>query len=178
MTTDAANRRLFFGLAVPTTVQPALLTARAACRLPGTWRPVATANWHLTLAFLGPVPERRLACIERAAAAIEGHGFDLCLDHLGHWPRPQVLWAAPSQTPAALAQLVDTLQTALRPCGYPREQRPYAPHLTLARKLRRVDALPELPAQCWRVTQFHLYQSLSGPSGVSYPVIGRWPLTG
>lgn len=174
---DAANMRLFFGLSVPAEHQPTLQQARAHCELPSNARPVPTANYHLTLVFLGQIAAQRLPCIKRAAAGIATPAFRLQLDHLGHWPQPRALWAAPPETPAALSALVSSLQRRLQSCGIPPEQRPYRPHLTLARKVDQWQETAELATIAWRVEQFHLYQSLSSSAGVRYPILASWPLT-
>ena len=173
----APARRLFFGIAVPTKPRRALQAASHALSLPIAARPVQTVNFHLTLAFLGLVAEHRLPCIVRAAQRIDGRGFELRLDHLGHWPRPRVLWAAPLQPPEELRALVHALQQQLRHCGFSPEQRPYQPHLTLARKVGRYTGDTQLDEVSWWVEQFHLYHSTPTANGVRYRVLASWPLS-
>lgn len=116
--------RLFFALPCPPPLAERIGRWRDSRPLSG--RQVATANLHLTLAFLGPVPSSRLVALLDMAAAIEAAPFDLCLDRLLRW-RNGILLLAPSQPPDAL------LRPELRPCrtgaarGNPLIQRPSDP---------------------------------------------------
>jgi RNA 2',3'-cyclic 3'-phosphodiesterase len=109
-------------------------------------RPTHPSDFHLTLAFLGPLAPDVLGCAERAADRIRAHGFDLELDRVGRFARARVLWCAPASTPEPLAVLVSDLQAALH-LRSRRRSRPYRPHITLARVraaagVRVVDADP------------------------------------
>jgi len=170
------DQRLFFGLALPEATRSALQAASEQASLPPTARASLPQNYHMTLVFLGQVSAGQLPCVERAAARIHLPGFQLQLDQLGHWPRPQVLWAAPSAPPGALQQLVTALQQQLLVCGFKPEQRPYRPHVTLARRLRHFDGPSVLKTVAWQARQFHLYRSNPAPDGVRYHPIRSWSL--
>jgi len=172
----ASSQRLFFGIAPPPAGREALHRGLAGSQLPNGARPVPESNWHLTLVFLGNVPETRLPAVKRAARRVTGQGFELTLDHLGYWPRPRVVWAAPTTIPPALSQLVFDLQRQLQTTGIKTDSRPYAPHLTLARKVRPAHILAELEPLSWPVRRFQLYQSVPSPHGVRYPVLESWKL--
>lgn len=115
---------------------------RKAARASGG-RPVPAANLHVTLAFLGSVPQRRLgelADIARAAAlgpdpasvrasgsprssACKGAGspgsdLELAFDHLEHWRVAQLLCALPTEPPAPVAALARRLQDLLGGRGF------------------------------------------------------------
>lgn len=141
-------------------------------RPPG--RQVRRDNYHITLQYLGQTDCDGLDCVRQAAAALRFSPFDLCLDHLGHWPRPRVVWLGCRDLPPALSGLVRDLNLDLRTCGFAAPERPYHPHLTLLRKVSQPTALPIAPIH-WRVTDFVLAESLSRPSGVEYRVLERWP---
>lgn len=119
--------RLFFALPCPPPLAERIGRWRDGRPLPG--RQVATANLHLTLAFLGQVPSARLEALLDMTAAIEAAPFDLCLDRLLRW-RNGILLLAPSQPPGAPAPAP---RPALRPCrtgaarGNPLIQRPSDP---------------------------------------------------
>ena len=178
------QRRLFFAIDVPSALHPELESVPARCRLPVTARPVPSSNLHLTLAFLGSLPEQRLPGLLRLANAIRQRPFELTLDRLGYWARPQVLWAAPTTTPSALSELAGDLRRRLRAGGFPTEEREYRPHLTLARKVRTAeipdsfaaDLAASAIALSWQVEQFHLIESVSTRRGVRYPLLHSWPL--
>ena len=168
-------RRLFFALWPDDGVRGQLagLAARVAV---GHGVRVAQANLHITLVFLGSADGKLAACAQSAAAGIRGRAFTLSLDCLGHWPRPQVLWLGAKHTPAALAALVQELNQGLTRCGFTPEDRPYQPHLTLARKLRRADTAQAIDPVVWRVEQFCLVQSITRAQGAEYRVLHTWPL--
>ena len=182
MTGNADNRtapeeRLFFGLALPGAARDSLQATCKQLVLPSTARPSLPQNYHLTLVFLGQVSARQLPCVKHAAGHVRSQELQLRLDNLGHWPRPQVLWAAPSAPPEALQHLVDALQQQLHLCGFKPEQRRYRPHVTLARRLRSFNGPTELEAITWHARQFHLYRSSPTPDGVRYHPIHTWPLS-
>lgn len=132
---------------------------------------------HLTLAFLGERPAGELAQIIAAARTVRTSGFELRLDTIGHWARPQVVWLAPSQLPSALSELVACLRTALQQQGLPFEQGAFAPHLTLLRKLRAGFRPMACPAPLsWSVDEFVLVRSRLSAQGAEYQVLERFPL--
>ena len=101
------------------------------------------ANWHLTLAFLGPTDAARVASIaavmERVAAA---HGpVHVRTGGLGAFPAPgraRVLWYGVEDPAGELDALARDLSSELgvEVAG------PYRPHLTLARARREPVNLP------------------------------------
>jgi 2'-5' RNA ligase len=137
-------------------------------------------NFHITLKFLGSTPVERLQQIEAlgASAAMRAQALSLTLDTLSWWERPQVLVLGASRTPSTLADLVGALEAGARALGYEPELRPYRPHLTLARKVRRApDAEPPAPVE-WRVDALALCESTTRADGAEYAAIAQWPLGG
>ncbi|HFF2302889.1 RNA 2',3'-cyclic phosphodiesterase [Pseudomonas aeruginosa] len=115
--------RLFFALPCPPPLAERIGRWRDDRPLPG--RQVATANLHLTLAFLGQVPSARLEALLDMAAAIEAAPFDLRLDRLLRW-RNGILLLAPSQPPGALLRLRRALRSGLAELELPVETRPFS----------------------------------------------------
>ncbi|MCC7210195.1 MAG: RNA 2',3'-cyclic phosphodiesterase, partial [Anaerolineae bacterium] len=142
---------------------------------------------HLTLKFLGDTPAARLAAIEaglRDAAARRGP-FALHVEGVGCFPntrRPRVVWAGVGGELAALGALQDSVERAIAPLGFPREDRAFSPHLTLGRARQDAPpvALAALGAQvewlagahergtAWMVTAVSLMRSELKPSGAVY----------
>ncbi len=166
---------LFFALWPDASVRDAL-AAIGRDRVPPGARTHHPADLHVTLVFLGPVEPARMDCIDEVAREISGEPFKLTLDSIGYWRRPRILWCGPSHTPAALARLVDDLQTGLAGCGFEPERRAYSPHVTLARKspLRPAEVLPR-PVS-WQVNDFVLATSGGGSHVPRYRVLKKWRL--
>jgi 2'-5' RNA ligase len=93
---------------------------------------------HLTLRFLGPTPESRLAALAEAiqAAAAGSEPIGLRIAGAGAFPtrgRPRALWLGITDGTDRLGVLAGRLEEALERAGWAREERPFRPHLTLAR---------------------------------------------
>jgi 2'-5' RNA ligase len=149
------KHRLFLALWPDHTEREAM--AAAARRLfPLSGRPVAAADMHVTLAFIGSVDAARVARfleLERTLPAIP-----ILFDALEHWAKPRVLVAAASQTPAALQHAVDELWQRLDRLGIARETRPFRPHVTLARDVRQARNAAWSPV-CWQARSVRLIES-------------------
>ncbi|MFX0125577.1 MAG: RNA 2',3'-cyclic phosphodiesterase [Candidatus Hodarchaeota archaeon] len=107
-------------------------------------RPVKSFQLHLTLKFLGEVPESRIASIKQAIQAIDFPSFDLALEGMGCFPNLnyiRVVWVGIREGSDNLKQLANMIEEKLSPIGFPMEKRRFSPHLTLARikKLRNSD---------------------------------------
>lgn len=118
--------------------------ARLARALPGV-RWVDAASIHLTLAFLGELEDERLAAAgvaaEEAAQSVRPFGLRIAsLGTFGAPAAPRVVWAGVGGDVPRLLRLRAALADALAARGFPREVRPFAPHLTLARLRDRLDA--------------------------------------
>lgn len=139
-------------------------------------RAVATENLHITLVFLGSITQAQRDFLEQQAERIALPPFSLTLDHLGHWPKPQVLWLGVPAVPRPLLALVEALNRATASCGLRPDDRPYAPHLTLRRKVAKGPRNETIAPLEWPVHDFALVESNSLSSGVEYRVLHTWPL--
>jgi RNA 2',3'-cyclic 3'-phosphodiesterase len=111
-------------------------------RLLSALRPEALIKWspldnlHITIKFIGEWPEERLDEIDRALAGLgPREPFEIVLRGLGWYPNerlPRVLWAGVHAGPG-LAKLARDIDGALAAAGVAKEERAFAPHLTLAR---------------------------------------------
>ncbi len=175
---QSATQRLFLALWPPDEVRTRL-AALGRERFPGvSARWVSAANLHATLIFLGALDASQRQCIEQAATAVRAPAFDVSLDRLGWFARPQVLWVGVDQTPPALLALIEGLWVAVQGCGLAPEKREYRLHLTLARKVRRrVSAGASAPID-WHVDHFVLVASHTHRTGVVYEVLRSWRLNG
>ena len=173
---ERETRRLFFALWPPEELGHELYRLAGDVLRDAPGRRVAPENIHLTLAFLGPVDASFRECAEQAATAIRARSFTLMLEQTWYWPKPGILWMGPNQTPLLLLQLVQELNAGLAGCGYEAEQRPYAAHLTLARKAHLHHAVPSMEPRAWEISRFHLVQSRTHADGARYEILRSWPL--
>lgn len=171
------TQRLYFALWPPIELSHELHRLAGNVLRGGAGRRVMPENIHLTLAFLGSVDASFRECAERAATAIRAASFTLRLEQTGYWSRPGILWVGPDQTPPSLIQLVQALNAGLAGCGYEAERRPYAAHLTLARKARLHHTVPSMEPRAWEINRFHLVQSHTHADGAHYEILRSWPLS-
>ena len=141
-------------------------------------------QWHLTLAFLGEVEERRIPGLaERLGRAAHRHdAFDLSFSGGGRFSH-SILWAGVRGDRDRLRALAGSVAAAARRAGVDLVDRPYRPHLTLARSRARgdVDLRPLVASAAafagttWTADAIHLIQSRLG-ANPTYTTLGSWPL--
>jgi len=105
---------------------------------------VNTEGIHLTLKFLGSIPSKQVAEVGEAmeGATREISPFHLEISGLGAFPnlkQPRVLWVGISGELDKLLGLQRNIDSALSPLGFTKEERPFMPHLTLARIRERAS---------------------------------------
>ncbi|HAD04021.1 MAG: 2'-5' RNA ligase [Desulfuromonadales bacterium GWD2_61_12] len=130
--------RAFIAFPLPAECQAALGALQQLLRpqLPGV-RWASPESIHLTLVFLGSVPEENL---EKITAVMLSVGsafapFVLTVRGIGafpSWQHPRVVWAGVAAVPQLVALQAD-LSAGLAQFGFPGDARPYVPHLTLGR---------------------------------------------
>jgi RNA 2',3'-cyclic 3'-phosphodiesterase len=174
------TRRLFFALWPDEAMRQSMAQAtRKAARASGG-RPMPAGNLHVTLAFLGPVPERRLPELAEVArgATETGNPLELAFDHLEYWRAAQLLCALPAEPPAAVATLARKLQDLLAARGFVPDLKPFRPHVTVARKVVRPGPVGKMHPVVWRFTELALVESRTLPEGALYSVVEAYPLSG
>jgi len=179
-----------------TAVDPAPEVLDRLCRLVSRLQPAAPLRWsrsdglHITLKFIGEWPAEKLALLEQALRSVPAPApFPVHVRRLGFFPpagAPRVFWAGVDPC-TELAQLAAHIDKALEPLGAAPEQRPYHPHLTLARiadrrggeRLRdalQAEGTPDFGA--FLADRFFLYESRPGPGGSVYARLGEFPWSG
>ena len=140
-------------------------------------RPVPAANLHVTLAFLGSVPERRLGELaEIARGAARGGSLELAFDHLEHWRAAGLLCALPAEAPAPILALARRLQGVLAGSGFAPDLKPFRPHVTVVRKVSRPGRIDQIHSVVWRFTEVALVESRTLPEGALYSALESFPL--
>jgi len=177
--------RLFFALELDEPTRRAL--GKALERL-GSAAPrvrwVRPENLHVTVKFLGEVPETDLAevCAAADRAAAKAAPFSLAVAGLGAFPapdRPRVVWAGCSEGTEPARALADQVEAQTVPLGFAAERRAYTPHVTLGRVRRPRDrgglpaALGRAPAEygCVAVEALTVFESELSRGGPVYTAL-------
>lgn len=182
--------RLFLAFEISESQRGALAQLRAAApaAIAKTGRWVPAANWHLTLHFLGDIPGARLSELKDGFAAVSARAATLALRGLGCFPKrgaARVLWAGVAADPA-LSECHQQLAQALARLKFSLPERPFSPHITLARfrpPQDRAVLAPWLSEQRnWQgpkatLTHFTLFESQLGPGSPRYLPLARYPLS-
>jgi 2'-5' RNA ligase len=166
--------RLFFAL-WPDAAAAARL-ADLATELAGLsdGKPVPPAKIHLTLVFLGDVEDAALGAALAMPEGIDCAAFEVALDQGGSFRGARVAWAG-CRTPArGLVELQAELARRARESGFALEERPYTPHVTLARKTGRSVGRKDIAPIAWQARSFALVRSELGRG--SYATLGEWAL--
>ena len=186
--TARPNLRLFTGIAAPREINSRLdelvRQLRPLARI--RWSPAA--NFHITTKFIGSWPADRLDQLKETLAGLQSaEAFKIAIRGLGFYPnarRPKIFWTGvDGGTP--LTSLASRTDQACSSIGIKPEDKPYSPHLTLA----RIDAPTGLTSLFdaiekfdqgefgeFHVSSFHLYLSQPGRGGSVYTSLAEFPL--
>jgi len=150
---------------------------------------VEPENLHLTLKFIGEVPQEKARRIQRALNDIKRRSFDIDLRGLGAFPsmeRPRVIWIGVSEGASQLEGLASEIEDILmRHASVRKSGKAFHPHLTIARVKGRVtpsarrvlekhssDIFGKISAR-----EFLLVKSTLTPRGPIYDVVERYDLS-
>jgi 2'-5' RNA ligase len=182
--------RLFIALALSADVREhfASLIVKLRARAPrAKW--VRPENLHVTLKFLGETSPAQLSAICEALSTIRSErAIEIHFRSLVFFPseqHPRVFWAAMDAS-LNLPQFAASISHALEPLGFSSEQRPFLPHLTLARF--QPPTMPQaLPAAVQEfsgrsfgslcTSEFHLIESQLQPAGAQYTTLRSFPFS-
>ena len=186
--------RVFCAVELPQTARGLVLghIARLKEKVPhakASW--ARDANLHLTLKFLGEIPTALVADFSKAVslAITNVQPFSIRLEQTGAFPKqgqPRVLWIGISDFSGNLGELHAHLEDQAAIAGFEKDDRPFHPHLTLARLRqprqartlaaahRELDFDPtQIP-----VSELLVMRSELSNEGSKYTVISRHPLRG
>ena len=150
---------------------------------------VKNAQLHLTLKFLGHTPESSINDvidqIEKITPVIKP--FNLTIEKTGCFPIPtraRTLWLGVKGTLDPLLNMVESIETALDPLGFPNSDRNFSPHITLARikypQKHTPNVDPFLKSSYdpidFPVDRVHYFSSELLPSGAIYTILKAFPL--
>jgi 2'-5' RNA ligase len=176
--------RLFIAIEIPESVRSgfaALLKEFRVIAPQLKW--VRAENLHVTLKFLGETDSAKLGALHNVLSAVRSREpVSLEFRGLGFFPnekRPRVFWAG-MEASANLQTLAADIDQAAHRLGFPLEERPFTPHLTLARfqlpgiPPKLLQAMKEKSGQPFgslSTQEFHLIESKLKPTGAEYTTL-------
>jgi RNA 2',3'-cyclic 3'-phosphodiesterase len=180
------SKRLFVAVDFPDTIKTQLSALKTD--IP-TARWVSHEQMHLTLFFIGDT--KQIQEIRDALTAVKTPSFDVVMRGVGRFPPsdrkpPRVLWVGLENQPL-LAQLHQTVATALTNIGFEADTRGFSPHVTLARlkverPLSQVAQFLEVNKDFYTppiaINVFTLYSSQLSQQGARYTREAVYPLNG
>jgi 2'-5' RNA ligase len=181
------GRRLFIAVPLPDATSDEIEALVERVRAPGVPGGGRDVRWvrmdglHLTLRFLGPTLEPQvLAAREAVRGADVGSAFEVEIEGAGAFPsldRPRALWLDIVEGTTDLERVAARVDDALVAAGWPPSDRPFRPHLTLARSdgipsgagfARRLMADASDLHLRFRVDRVGLFESLTGAGPARY----------
>lgn len=146
------------------------LLAELRPRVPAA-RPMQARNLHLTLAFIGELDDA-VAAIIAPVDTVDTGPIDWLVDCLGWFPRARVAWAG-GPTNDRLTAAVTAARASLERLAVPFDRKPFVPHVTLFRDVRRFDCSgPLSPPLRWRTDHVALYAAGRDDRGPAYRRVG------
>jgi len=181
--------RIFLALDLPSEIKSALadLLRKLKRVAPPAISWAREPGLHLTLKFLGEIEETRLPGIVAAMQSVADTtpAFPLVVRGTGVFPPeprpPRILWVGFEETPP-LIDFQRRLETGMETLDFPREARPFHPHLTLGRIKAPgglgavLDIWTKNEKIVWgemTVREVILFQSILRPSGAEYSPLGK-----
>jgi len=176
--------RLFIAIEIPENVRTAFAAlVKEFSALAPQLKCVRAENLHVTLKFLGETDPSKLGPLQNVLSDVHSaEPVNLEFRSLGFFPnekRPRVFWAG-MESSANLKTLAVDIDEAVHRLGFPLEERPYAPHLTLARisppiiPPKLLQAINEKSNQSFgslSTRDFHLIESKLKPAGAEYTTL-------
>ena len=179
--------RVFIAVELPNEIRKALGDVQRALRpLTNTARWVAPESIHITLKFIGEVPEKRVDDIDAALAGLTWKPFTVTVRGVGFFPgtrSPRVFWAG-MEAPT-MQRLAEQLDRRMENLGFEKEKRAFRPHITLARArdTRIESSLVTAAAQyeehdfgSFAVDRVFLFKSTLKPSGAVHEKLKEYLL--
>lgn len=161
---------------------------------------VRPESLHVTLKFVGEKSTEIVSQIKQKLASVPFAPIEMAFRGYGFFPTPKsprVFWIGLEAGPP-LQQLASSIDEAMAVLGIPKEDHPFSPHLTLARRRggsgsprsqkgdaphrgfqrlqEKLTAMPTPEFGTMTAREFFLYESQLSRSGARYTKLHRFPL--
>jgi RNA 2',3'-cyclic 3'-phosphodiesterase len=168
--------RLFFALWPTDELRSELAAHRLEVLRHCGGRPSLPLTLHMTLVYVGRVPEPRVAELISIGDGILHPAFDYQMDVAACFGKAAIAWLGTQNLPRELMELQAKLQAAALHAGFPIDPREFRPHVTVARNINKfVDPWAVAPVT-WHVNRFSLIAATPVHNGVRYESLYDWPL--
>ncbi|MGZ5187385.1 MAG: RNA 2',3'-cyclic phosphodiesterase [Caldimonas sp.] len=171
MTKEPTSARLFTALWPDPAARAALARFRDGWTWPPGAKPVADENLHATLHFIGSFPLDRIGALSRGLDAVRMEATTLRAEGSEVWRGGIAVLMLRAEP--LLSDLHGQIGSVLSGLGVALDERPFAPHVTLARKARHAAPPAGLPDFEWRAAGFALVESRGG-GRADYRVLEVW----
>lgn len=167
--------RIFVAVPVPEALRRKVSALGPEIAAPGVSL-VKAGNMHLTLRFLGEIPDEQLDAVKKQLGDVRFRRFSCLMKGVGVFPNEsfvRVVWAG-CESNGALEALAKDVAGALG--GYGGDER-FSAHLTIARVKSKIDARPFLEKHmdeefgAFETKEFHLICSVPGAEGPKYTTL-------
>ena len=165
--------RLFVGIELNDEARAVLSAARAFWEKSAKARFSDEALYHLTLVFIGNVDEERLPALKRTLSRVKWSPFSFTTGAPDTFSKG-ILFAGVQEPCEGLFALQNAVTEALREDGWAFEDRPYRPHITLARQAKQTGIPPQIAPARVPVKRFALFESARVDGKLCYTPIARW----
>ncbi len=162
-------------------------------QLAGLINPALAVRWtprqqyHITLRFLGDTDPEHFSLVQRTLKEIEAQRFTLHTGAIDAFPsrkNPRVIILR-LEACHEFFRLQQNIQQALQQIGFPPDNKPFQPHITLARqkgaRTKNIDAFfagyDASAIQPFLVSEFHLYESTLSSAGAIHKKLSSYKLS-
>ena len=179
--------RLFVAIELTDDVREALTDVQSALgNTADGIRWVRAEQLHLTVKFLGDVPDAEVTRAAEAVArsAARARPFEMDLTECGCFPPHgpvRIVWAGTHDPSGSLLECINALEEEMEGIGFPKESRPFSPHITIGRAkegrsgqgVRSAVEGVKIKRVGQAVNELTLMSSVLSPKGPSYSVVSR-----
>jgi 2'-5' RNA ligase len=177
---DINYKRLFIAVDFPEEIKEKIFVFQKNVKnsIIGNVKWVEIENFHLTLRFIGEVPERYVDEIKEILDEVSQYveSFRITLEGFGGFPSlssPRVLWIGIKDGLNDLEKIFDLIERRLVKKGIPKEKKPFSPHLTLGRVKENIKILQDFDFKKEEILieEIILFESILTPQGPIYKPI-------
>ena len=175
MTGSQIRRRLFFALWPTDELREQIVSDTREWVERSGGAAIPPANFHVTLAFLGAVPEESLDRVRTIGAQLRSAPFEFALDTIESWSAARVLCLTATQPAPALLSLAARLRFSLLEQQVDSAPQEFRPHVSLARA-PSAQVHATIGPMIWPVCEVVLVESSNAARGSQYRILEGWTL--